>query len=168
MGIQRVLEDLYGSTCLRSRWILISHIKLLSETFLLRIYFPAGFIRPCTWRTTGPCPSLAPLKPQAQPVHHQSSQTGQGIICTVHFKKISTIKSQQKSEQLTKLWQNWHIAWFWGIISVIDTSYAFISSSVPHQPPARLNHFSWKMRNRKSSRLTQQQSSFRSGNTIDK
>lgn len=49
MGIQHVLEDLCGSTCLRPGRILISRIKLLSENFLLHVYFTAGCTGPCTW-----------------------------------------------------------------------------------------------------------------------
>lgn len=50
-GIQHVLEDPCGSSCLTSGGILIAHIKLLSKTFLLHIYFLAGTTGPCTWRT---------------------------------------------------------------------------------------------------------------------
>lgn len=56
LGIQHVLEDPCGSTCLTSGWILIAHIKLLSKTFLLHIYFPAGTTGPCTWRRADPLP----------------------------------------------------------------------------------------------------------------
>lgn len=138
------------------------HTELFSENFLLFIYFPAGFTGPCTWRSSDPCQLPTPLNTQAQPVH-QSPQNRQGKISTVPFKTVSTLKNQQENEQLTKLLHGFEEL----LISLIGTSYAFISSSEPHQTPARLNHFSW-MRNCKSSRLPQQQSGFSSGNSINK
>lgn len=101
--------------------------QLFSENFLLSPYFPTGF--------TGQ-PST-PLNTQAQPVH-QSPQNRQGNISTVPFMTVSTLKSQQENEQLTKLLHSFEEL----LISLIGTSYAFISSSEPHQTPARLNHFS--------------------------
>lgn len=133
-------------------WMDFDFTQLFSENFLLSPYFPTGF--------TGQ-PST-PLNTQAQPVH-QSPQNRQGNISTVPFMTVSTLKSQQENEQLTKLLHSFEEL----LISLIGTSYAFISSSEPHQTPARLNHFSW-MRNCKSSRLPQQQSGFSSGNAINK
>lgn len=109
-----------------------------------------------------PASPPTPLNTQAQSVH-QSPQNRQGKISTVPFKTVSNLKSQQENEQLTRLLHDFEEL----LISLIGTSYAFISSSEPHQTPARLNDFSWKMRNCKSSRLPQQQSGFSSENAIN-
>lgn len=138
MVTQHVLEDLCGSTCLRSGWVLISH-EVSQWKLPTPCLFPSRFYR------------TLHLKEQVK-------------ISTVPFKPVSALKSQQENEQLTKPLHGFEEL----LISLIGTSYAFISSSEPCQTPARLNHFSWKMRNCKSSRLPQQQSGFSSGNAIDK
>lgn len=155
MGTQHILEGPCGSTCLRSGWILISH-----ELAQWNLPTPLSISQQVSQ-------DLA-LEGALIPASHSPHSTLKLSLCTsppkpgrVKFPKcLSTLKSQQENEQLTKLLHGFEEL----SISLIGTSCAFISSSEPHQTPARLNHFSWKMRNCESSRLPQQQS----GNAVDK